>query len=55
MEAFTCVGLGLKQNSDFSVKIDQNSYIGSTQEMALSKKKKKNERPEKFFNTKREI
>ena len=50
-EAFKYIGIGLKQNSGFSVKIDQNPYIDSIQEIVLSKKKK-DERPEKFFNTK---
>ena len=41
MEAFTYIGIGLKQNSDFSVKMDQNSYIDSIQEIALSKERMK--------------
>ena len=50
MEEFTYTGTELKQNSNFSVKIYQDSYINSIQEIALSKKK--NERPEEFFHTK---
>ena len=34
---FTYIGIGLRQNSNFSVKIDQNSYINSIQEIVLSK------------------
>ena len=41
MEAFTYIGIELKQNSDFSVKIDQNSYIGSIQKIVLSEEKTK--------------
>ena len=37
MEALTYIGLGLKQNLDFGVKIDQNSYINSAEEITLSK------------------
>ena len=29
MEALTYIGTGLEQNSDFCVKIDQNSYVDS--------------------------
>ena len=36
-EAFTYTGIGLKQNSDFILKIGQNPYINSIQEIALSK------------------
>ena len=36
------VGIGLKQNSDISVKIDQNSCVDSIQEIALSKERMKN-------------
>ena len=39
MEEFPYIGTELKQNSDFSVKIYQDSYIDSIQEIALSKKK----------------
>ena len=39
MEVFTYIGIGLKQNSNFSVKIDQNSYNDSIQETALSKER----------------
>ena len=39
MEEFTYTGTELKQNSNFSVKIYQDSYINSIQEIALSKKK----------------
>ena len=38
MKAFTYIGIGFKQNSNFSVKIDQNSYVDSIPEIALSKK-----------------
>ena len=41
MEEFTYTGTELKQNSNFSVKIYQDSYINSIQEIALSKKKMK--------------
>ena len=41
MEAFTYVGIGLKQNSSVLDKIGQNSYIDSIQESALSKKRTK--------------
>ena len=41
MEAFRHIGIGLKQNSNFSVKIDQNSYIDSIQEIVLSKERMK--------------
>ena len=57
-EAFKYIGIGLKQNSDFSVKIDQNSRIhrffsrNSFIKKKKKKKRKRNERPEKFFNTK---
>ena len=50
VEEFTCIGTGLIQNSDFSVKVDQNPYIDSIQEIALSKEKIKDWK--KFFNTK---
>ena len=41
MEAFRYIGIGLKQNSNFSVKIDQNSYIDSIREIVLSKERMK--------------
>ena len=41
MEAFTYIGIGLRQNSDFSVKINQNSYIDSIQAIVLSKERLK--------------
>ena len=41
MEAFTYIGIELKQNSDFSVKIDQNPYIDSIQKIVLSEEKTK--------------
>ena len=44
VKAFTYIGIGLKQNSDFSVKIDQNSYIDSIQEIALSKERTKDQK-----------
>ena len=44
MEAFTYIGIGLKQNSDFSAKIDQNSYIDSIQEIALLKERMKDQK-----------
>ena len=44
MEALTCIGIGLKQNSDFSVTIDENSYIDSIQEIALSKERMKGQK-----------
>ena len=40
MKAFAYIGIGLKQNSDFSVKIDQNLCIDSIQEILLSKERK---------------
>ena len=39
MEAY--IGIRLKQNSDFSIKIDVNSYIASIQEIVLSKERMK--------------
>ena len=41
MEAFTYIGIRLKQNSDFSIKIDLNSCIASIQEIVLSKERMK--------------
>ena len=41
MEALTYIGIGLKQTSDFSLKIDHNSYIDSIQEITLSKERMK--------------
>ena len=41
IEAFTYVGIGLKQNSNVLVKIGQNSYIDSIQERALLKERTK--------------
>ena len=39
MEAY--IGIRLKQNSDFSIKIDVNSYIASIQEIVLPKERMK--------------
>ena len=40
----TYIGIGLKQNANFRMKIDQNSYINSIQEIALSKERMKDQK-----------
>ena len=40
MEASTYIGIRLKQNSGFSIKIDLNSYIDSIQEIVLSEERR---------------